>query len=51
MWIVPYLDEYEEIESDLLVRLVGSTVDAFTFECREKAFSHCVVIAVTNGAH
>ena len=51
MWIVPPLDECEEIESGLLVRLIGSTVDTFTFECREKAFTHCVVVAVTNGAH
>ncbi len=51
MPVVPALDELEDGELRLGMRTEGRAIDEFTFECREEALAHRVVVAIADRPH
>lgn len=47
-WVVPSLDELEKSHACFGFGLELSPVEQFALECGEEAFTHCIVIAITN---
>ena len=48
MWIVPTLDELKDFPTGFVLITKSSSIDQFTLECREEAFAHRIVIAITD---
>jgi hypothetical protein len=51
MWVVLALDELEDSHSAFGLSSESCAVDEFAFEDREEAFTHRVVVGVTDRAH
>jgi len=51
MRVVPAFDPFEYRQPGLGLGLEGPAIQHFAFQCREKAFSHGIVIGIANRAH
>ena len=50
-WVVPALDELEDRHAGLGLGLKLATLEQLTFERREEAFAHRIVISIADRSH